>query len=164
MFTGGCVVRGAFTIIVSGLFLAAAVVIPSPSAAKGAKTRVSIEATAEFIPAAHILVEHDAFTVPRKRGVARNGFRISRQTAVSVKGVRGERVMLSCLVETVDGDMRRADGANVHSRDCEQAEIPVLRSIVSGERALGTVHLTDDMLPNHKGKSHAGILIEVSYI
>lgn len=148
------------------MLLAVAVLFVPRAVAAEPGVRIGIQATAEFVPAAHVLVEHDAFTVPRMRAATRPDFLLSRQTAVSVKGTSGERLMLTCFVETVEGDMRRTDGANVRSRDCAgtSADVPAMRSILAGERAQGTVNLTHDMLPGYNGNSQAGIVIEVSYI
>lgn len=124
---------------------------------------VKVEAKAKFQAAAFIMIEHEPFSFDGAFPAPDVMKAVTRQASISVKGLQGETVVMTCNVESRKGE-NFVDDRNVHTRDCNGAAQTHLQVIMSGQRYDNGVLLTKDLLPDPAGDVASNISIEVTYI
>ncbi|MDD9900571.1 MAG: hypothetical protein OXT65_06295 [Alphaproteobacteria bacterium] len=121
-------------------------------------TQLQIEAKAKFKAVGYIMVEHESMKFSKFAPASKRSF--TRQAYVSVKGLPGETLVMTCGV--IKQTQLRHPGAN-NTRDCSGGSTVIAHNIVSGRRVDSSIMLTPDMIPN-AGGNHSAVSIEVSYI
>ena len=125
------------------------------------KNKLQIESKAKFIAAAFIMVEHEPFSLAKFIQIVDTDMSVTRQAFVSVRGLPGESVYLTCGIERKNGG---TSSGNRITRDCDGSEDVVSKRMMSGEREDTEIWLTDDLLPDSKGSSDSSISIEATYL
>ena len=114
-----------------------------------------MRAQAEFVTAATYKVEHQPMTV--QPGAATQAHLITREAYVTIGGVPGETVLVTCNVASTHN-------AHTNIRDCGGQPAVEQHAIMSGQEFDDGVLLTNDLMPNDKGKSDSTVTFEVSYM
>ena len=126
-----------------------------------------IDASANFTPAAYIMIQHEAFFIPKKavKAAMTSDYQYKRQTYISVHGVQGESVMVSCDIQSFDLQDHYIDGSNTNTHGCDGNAPDQPQEVVSGQRVSKKVTLSNSMLPNSLDKDiKKTISINISYI
>lgn len=114
---------------------------------------VQMQAKVKFIEAAFIIFEHEPFKLSNIIPLIDTEQTVTTQAFVSVKGLSGETVSMTCSVES----------DTIGTRDCDGSAQTQARSIMSGTRLDNNILLTDDLLPDPSGETAGSISIEVTY-
>lgn len=114
-----------------------------------------VDAKARFRPAAYVRVEHEPFILSNIIPFMDETMTVTKQAFVSVRGLPGETVTMTCSVE---------NGAKVQNRDCAGYKTTEPKIIMAGHTVDNSILLTNDLLPDTSGESDSSISIEVTYI
>lgn len=129
----------------------------------GADTTVSsgsagtaVAMNAEFLTAATFKIEHEPLTMP-KQGALDIDHIVTREAYVTIGGLPGETVLLTCNVSS-------HHDTQTSIRDCGGDPVVQQHAIMSGQKLDDGVLLTNDLMPNDSGKSDSTVSFEVSYL
>ncbi|MEZ0224937.1 MAG: hypothetical protein ACAH83_10310 [Alphaproteobacteria bacterium] len=112
---------------------------------------------AEFMTAATFKVEHEPFTVGSPGAVMDIHHIVTREAYVTIGGLPGETVLLTC-------DVSSRHDASTRVRDCGGEGAVQQHEIKSGQKLDNGVLLTNDLMPNDTGVSESTVSFEVSYL
>jgi hypothetical protein len=129
--------------------------VSSPPAASAGGTTATMRAQAEFVTPATYKVEHQPMTMGPD--AATQTHIVTREAYVTIGGVPGETVLVSCNVSSTQN-------AHTNIRDCGGQQAVEQHAILSGQKLDDGVLLTDDLMPNDTGKSDSAVTFEVSYM
>jgi hypothetical protein len=121
-----------------------------------------LQAKAKFVQGAFIAVHHVSFEFSKIIPLISGHRGLTTRASISVKGLAGETVVLTCNVESV-GE-RDVALNSPRRRDCGGSAKARPISILSGRRIDNDILLTSDLLPDSAGNVASAISIEVTYI
>lgn len=127
-----------------------------PPEVSDGKVSADINGHAQFISAATYKVEHQPMTVTTADPSKVETHIVTKEAYVTIGGLPGETVAVTCDVSRMDKDRKNV-------RDCGGQPSVEQRMIMSGQKLDDGVLLTDDLMPNDKGKSESTVSFEVSY-
>jgi len=124
------------------------------------QTRFYIDAKVNFLSAAYVYVEHEKFIIPNMDRTFLSGKTFKKDTYISVHGMPGEEVNVTCQVDHSFNKKMKTLRAN---RDCAGEKQAKIYSAISGQKIDNPVEISQDMLA--KGEEQESFIsLQVSYI
>lgn len=147
----------------------ASVALLTPSNAQGLRSaNYLLEAKAQFIPAAYILIEHQPFTMPVALD---NGGGDYYQTVsklqnalISVKGAQGEAVVFSCRFSAYKKNSHFISAERSSTWNCNGATKEKSHELIAGSSYSEEIYLDDSSIGWNPNTEEGHISIDVAYI